>query len=127
MACTITENTHAGVKLIKFAWTSDAAGAATGTTTYCYDGLIQTVVTVPGTVADKPTDDYDIVLTDNNSIDQLFGYGANRDQTATETITRGWISATVATTLGSVTSSKLTLTVANAGDTKSGTVYVWIR
>jgi hypothetical protein len=117
---TTTETTHTSVKKIKFAWTSGTGGeggTASATTTYAYDGKIELLTTDPGSTA--PTDNYDITLTDGDSVDVLAGAGANRDTTNTE--------QAVASSLGVVAGSKLTLNVTNAGDAKEGVVYVYIR
>lgn len=118
MAVTVTENNSSGtsVKLIKFAWTSDGDGDATGTTTGYYDGDIIGFVTDP---TDGPTADYDITITDSNSIDVLNGAGEDRHTSTTEYVQ--------GTSLGWVSQSKLTITVADAGDTKSGVAYLYIR
>lgn len=122
MAVTITEEVFANgvmpIRKIKFAWTSDASGDATGTTTKSYTGELLRLITVPdGTSA--PTDDYDITITDEDGVDVLIGQGANRDTANTEQV--------IASSLGCVANDKLTLTVANAGNAKKGTVYLYVR
>jgi len=102
---------------VRFAWTVDAAGAATGTTTGTYNGKIEVLVTDPG--AGPPTDNYDIVVTDEDGYDTLAGAGANRDTANTETV--------LASTLSVVANDKLTLTLAAAGNATSGVVIVYIR
>ena len=114
---TITEETIGVVKKVRFAWTVDAAGDATGTTVGAYNGKIEVLVTDPG--AGPPTDNYDIVVTDEDGYDTLAGAGANRDTATTETV--------LASTLGVVANDKLTLTVAAAGNATSGVVVVYIR
>lgn len=115
---TITENTHTSVKQVYIAWTSAADGTASGSTTNYYDGDLIGFATDPdGTSA--PTDNYDITLTDGNGFDVLIGGGLNRDTADTEYV--------AGTSLGAVSSSKLTFSVANAGDTKKGVAVVWIR
>ena len=118
MAVTATENTTQSVKQVYFAWTSDSSGDATGTTTNTFDGDLIGFATDPdGTAA--PTDNYDVTLTDANGFDLLMGNGANRDTADIEYV--------AGTSLGAVSGSKLTITVANAGDTKKGVAVVWIR
>ena len=115
---TITEETIGTVKKIKFAWTSDAAGAADGTTTKAYTGEAIRLVTVPsGTAA--PTDLYDVVVNDEDNTDVLMGAGANRSNTSTQQV--------LASSLGCVANDRLALAVTNAGNAKSGTVYLYIR
>lgn len=122
-AITLTEQTTGTVKKIVWEWTSNASGDVTDapsgeTTVYAYSGKVEALVTDPdGTSA--PTDDYDITILDEDGYDVLAGAGANRDTANTETV--------LASSLGIVANSKLTLTVANAGDTKAGIVTLYLR
>lgn len=120
MACTITEVTCGSVKGIKFAWTiaSSSSGAATGTTTKYYNGLVQQLCTVPDGSA-APSASYDITILDGSSVDVLMNAGANRHTANTEQVK--------AASLGTVVESKLTLNVANAGSSTAGTVYLRVR
>ena len=118
MAVTITEERLTTMKKVTFAWTSDASGDASGTTTYAYSGKIEGLTTVPSSTA-APTANYDIVVTDEDSVDVLMSAGANRSDTATEHVQ--------SSSLGCVSDDKLSLAVSNAGDSKAGTVYLWIR
>ena len=104
---------------IKFTWVSAADGTATGTTTKTYVGEILRLVTVPGTAGNQPTDQYDIAINDEDVTDVLVGAGINRSNASTEQV--------IATSLGCVANDKLTLEITNAGDTKSGVVYLYIR
>ena len=112
-----TEQTLGSVKLVKFAWTSSAGGAADATTSKVFDGDVALLATDPGATA--PADNYDVVVNDANGIDVLAGGGADRDTANTEFVQ--------GTSLGMVANSKLTLAVTNAGNAKEGTVYVYIR
>ena len=117
---TFTETTSGSVKKIKAAWVSDdSAGTASGTTTYGYSGKIELLTTVPSGGGTAPTDNYDITLVDGDSVDVLAGSGADRDTANTEQV--------VASSLGAVASSKLTLSISGAGNSKQGTVYIYIR
>jgi hypothetical protein len=120
---TITETLHGSVKKIKFAWVSGAgggdAGNATGTTTYAYDGKCELLTTIPAAAGDAPSDNYDIAITDSDSVNVLGGGGADRDTANTEQV--------LGSSLGVVAGSKLTFTVTNAGDTKQGTAYLYLR
>lgn len=117
MAVTVTETTYTPVKEIKFAWTSNGDGDASGSSTKYYTGEIVRITTVPGADASAPTADYDIQLLDDNSVDVAIGYLADRSATETESVNneRMWIA-----------NSKITIFVSNAGDTKSGTCYCYI-
>lgn len=115
---TFTESRVGPVKKIKAAWTSDdTTGAVSGTTEHYYSGKIELLVTDPGATA--PTDDYDLTVADSDGIDVLAGAGANRDTANTETVQ--------GTSLGVVANNKLTFAIAAAGNSKIGTVYVYIR
>jgi hypothetical protein len=115
---TYTERSYGSVKLLKCAWTSSAGGVVSGTaSSVVYDGKLLAVATDPSATA--PTDDYDVTVLDDNSMDVLLGAGANRDTADTEYLLEA--------NLGAVAQSTLTVTIANAGSVKLGTVYIWIR
>lgn len=122
MSVTITEekfgNALQPLNKIKFVWVSAADGTASGTTTNTYTGEIIRLVTVPDGVA-APTADYDVVINDEDTTDVLMGAGADRHTSNTEQV--------LASSLGCVANDKLSLSITNAGDTKSGTVYLYIR
>ena len=114
---TFTETRLGPVKRIKAAWTSGSGGeSAVGTTTYAYNGKCELLTTVP---TDTPTDNYDVTAVDADSVDVLAGAGANRDTTNTEQV--------LGTSLGAVAGSALTFTIANAGNSKNGVVYLDVR
>lgn len=118
----VTEEMFGPVKKVKFAWTSGTGGdvgAATKTSTNVFSGSIERLVTVPGTAGDQPTNLYDIVINDDDGNDVLMGAGANRSNAATEQV--------LASSLGCIANDKLNLSITAAGDTKKGTVYVYIR
>lgn len=117
---TYTEIAHPPVKKIKMAWTSDASGNVSANLTakknWC--GKIVGLVTVPSGVA-APTDDYDVQVKDADGVDVLLGAGANRDTANTEMVQ--------SSSLGIVAESTLELVIANAGNAKQGTVYLYIQ
>ncbi|MAH46914.1 hypothetical protein CMI37_13875 [Candidatus Pacearchaeota archaeon] len=125
-ACTITETQKSNsVKKIKWDWQSASDGsvsASVGETTDQYDGEILAVMTDPDAAGDAPTDNYDIVINDEDSIDVLVGRGANRDTANSE-----YVHNINNNPLLPVSKSKLTLVISNAGDTKKGLVYLFIR
>ena len=119
MAGTITaiETRHRSVQEIIFSWLSDASGDGTATaTTYAYSGDILKVVCVPG--ATTPDDNYDVTLTDADSIDLLAGQGVDCPNGANLVITGGMIP---------VVESAISLTIAGGGNAKIGTVHVYVR
>jgi hypothetical protein len=115
----VEEITAYGIKKLKFGWTTDSAGRIAMQTSKSYVGEIVRLVTIPGTSGDTPTAAYDVTLLDGDGTDALMGAGADRSQTNTEQV--------LATSLGCVVGSKLTLHVDAAGDTNKGTVIVYIR
>ena len=119
MAGTITavETRHRTVKEIIFSWLSHTTGAADVTaTTYSYSGEIKKVLCVPG--ATTPSDLYDVTLSDADSIDLLVGQGTDCPSGSSLVITGGMLP---------VVESTISLTIANGGSEKIGTVHVYIR
>jgi len=80
---TISRATNDTVKIV-FAWTADASdGSVPATaTTQTIDGYVVLVITNPGGTA--PTDNYDITLTDADSVDIMGGTLADRDTSNSE-------------------------------------------
>ena len=115
---TITKKSIKGLNRIKFVWVSDdAAGTASGATTFEVIGQPMQFITVPNGGGTAPTALYDVTLKDENGLDILNGLGADRSATATETkkITDG---------LQTIVATTLTLAVAAAGNSKGGTIYL---
>ena len=111
------------IKKISTSWTSDGSGAATSTVSFA--GTILRVVTNPGSAA--PTDDWDVTLLDSDGLDLFMGRGANRDTTNSEHFNPG-MSTTDGTTTTVIPVSftgSATLTIANAGAAKTGTVVIY--
>lgn len=68
----------AGVRKYSVAWTSDAAGAVSGTTFEMPPGTVVAVTTTPGSGGTQPSDLYDLtVLCSTHGTDVLNGEGAN--------------------------------------------------
>lgn len=65
-----------------------------------------------------PADNYDVTLSDSDTVDALAGQGANLSNAG---------NVEKVTALGAVAGSALDFAVANAGATKSGTAVFWIR
>lgn len=115
----VTEERISPIKKVIFAWTSAADGTASEQTTNVYSGEIIRLVTIPGTAGVQPTDQYDITITDEDSVDVLAAAGANRSNANTEQV--------AASSLGCVANNKLTINVTNAGNAKSGTAIIYIK
>lgn len=118
---TFTEVVMGTVKKIKAEWTTSTdTGLVNGDTTYVYSGRFIGLITVPGTVGDKPSDNYTVTVKDSDGVDLLLGAAtANRDDTNTEFVAEA--------SMAGVAMSKLTFGVASAGNSKKGTVYLLIR
>lgn len=95
-------------------WTSDSSGDATQTIPI--DGAIMRVVTNPDDSA-APTDNYDVTFIDSDGLDLLNSECLNRDTANSEQ---------VFPTNPPFHNGDVTVTIANAGDTKSGTVTVYV-
>lgn len=119
MSCVITEEKISHINKIKFEWVSAADETASGTTANIYSGEIIRLVTIPAADAAAPTDNYSVVVNDEDLTDVLMGAGANRDATATEQV--------LGSSLGCVANDRLSLAISNAGDTKGSTVIVYIK
>ena len=119
MSCTITEERMSHIKKVKFAWVSGSDGKASGTTINPYSGEIIRLVTIPGATTTAPTDNYDVVVNDGDATDVLMGAGADRDSAATEQV--------LGSLLGCVANDTLSLSIENAGDSKAGTVILYIK
>jgi hypothetical protein len=116
---TFTETTFPTIKKIKAAWTSDnATGAVSGTTTNYYSGRLIGAITVPDGVA-APTDNYDIAVNDSDSVDVALGALADRDTANTEYVAEA--------SMAGVANDQLTIAVTNAGNSKKGTIYLYLR
>jgi hypothetical protein len=116
---TTTEVMFDVIKKVTFDWESSSSGAADGTTTNYFTGEVIRMITDPGTAA--PTADYDIVVNDADGYDILHGAGADRHTSNTEQVLSG------TGVLGSCVATRLTLAVTNAGDTKAGTLILYLR
>lgn len=119
-----------GIRKLIVDWQSDAAGASTGTSRKVVGRLIK-AVTDPGSAA--PTDNYDITITDEEGVDVLAACQstlANRDTTNSEQV-YFLVLDTAATPLAQsvhpVVCDKLTVTIAAAGDTKTGQIILYYR
>jgi len=124
---TKTEMIWSSVKKILFAWTSGTgadAGKADAVTVGPFEGQLKRAVFIPGAGGDQPTNLYDVRILDSDGLDILAGVGADLSNAATVEAFEG--SATK--NLNHMFShTLLTLEVRNAGDTKKGTVVLYMR
>jgi hypothetical protein len=119
MSVAITDGGGSQLAEVKFDWTSASDGTASGMTSVAYTGQLLRAVFDPGASASQPTDAYDVVITDKYGADMLAGAGANLSNAAN-------VYKSQSDGLSCMDNSKLTLSVSNAGDTKSGSVIIYI-
>ena len=123
---TITPTFHpkiGDIQRIDFDWTSNASGDAEKLFNGKLNGLIVALVTDPAGGGDAPTALYDITIEDDKAVDILVGVGANRSDSAVES---------VAVPLDSglprpVSTGSFTVKVDNAGDSKKGLIQLFIK
>lgn len=113
-------------------WLSDdTTGAVSGTTRKLSGRLVKAVTVPSGSAA--PTDNYDIALTDEQSLDVLTGVQstlANRDTANTEQVYFLVLDAAVtplAQSVHPIVCNALTVAVTNAGNSKAGTIYLYLE
>lgn len=131
MAMTFAYQTLGPMVKIIGTWTSDGSGDATGTTVPVVYGELVKAITDPGAAA--PTANYDIVITDEQSVNVLGGTQddlLDRHTSNTEEeyfLVLDDAGTPLAQSLHPVVADKLTVTVSNAGDTKNGVVYLYVK
>lgn len=124
------ESKRRGIRKVIASWTSDGSGDATGTT----GKIVGTLVKGTTNPTDGPTDNYDITLTDEDGVNILASCDddlADRDTTNSEEVyflVKDHAAGTpLAQSLHPVVCSKITVTVAAAGATKSGVLTLYLR
>lgn len=120
-SCTWTNTTYSTIKKLKGVWLSHTDGVVTSTEgagTVAVSGQVLRVEFVPDAGGTAPDDQYDCTLLTDDSIDVLYGQGANLSGTST---------VALVSNLGVASASKLALTVSGAGSANGGTVYVYLR
>ena len=113
---TITYEDHATIKVVTWAWTSDASGDVSGADTKVLSGVALRCTTDPDGSA-APTDNYDIVVNDSLGGDVVGGALANRDTLDSES----------AAVTGGAFSGVLSLVVSTAGNAKKGVLRMYYR
>jgi hypothetical protein len=109
-----------GTTRYALAWVSSAGGAVSGNALGVRAGYIYQVQFVPDGGGTQPTDLYDVLLNDPRSVDLLISAGANLSQTTSKLVQI--VPAIYYDGVGD-----LDLVISNAGASKGGTVYVWVR
>ncbi len=122
-----------GIKRIICDWVSDAsAGTASGTTRKIVGELIKGV-TDPAASTSDPTDNYDITITDEKSVDVLAACKkglADRDTANNEQqyfLILNDDTSALSTAKHPVVCDKLTVAVAAAGNSKAGQLILYYR
>lgn len=128
---TFTYDDEGAIRKVIADWVSDdATGAVSGTTKKITGTLIKGV-TDPGATA--PTDNYDIALTDEESVDVLAACQSdltNRDTANSEQVyflVKDAAGTPLAQSLHPVVCDKLTVAVTNAGNSKTGQLVLYYR
>ena len=127
---TFTYDDQGPIRKVFASWTSDSSGDAAATTKKIIGTLLKGV-TDPGATA--PTDDYDIVLTDEKALDILGECQddlVDRDTSNTEVVhffLLDYAGTPLAQSVQPVVCDKITVTVSNAGDTKDGQLILYYR
>lgn len=130
MAASITityDEARGPVKRVKLDWTSHTDGTVSGIATKALNGQLQRVVFVSDSGGTQPTDLYDVTLLDEDGADVLGGVGANVDRTAVKNFAPICETGTNGEVLAPLICGTLTLTIANAGDSKGGEVILYLR
>lgn len=130
MSVTVTSDSqvHAGrtVSKITLDWVSAADGSADKTFTLPA-GELACVVFDPGSPA--PTANYDVVINDANGVDILAAQGANKHETTATRIVPGvpFKDGTTTSVAKCLVYGEHTLAITNAGDSKAGSIVLYIN
>ncbi len=128
-AMTFSYDETGPIKKIIAAWTSDDAAGTVSAATKKISGSLIKGVTDPGTPA--PDANYDIAITDDESLDVLAGCQddlANRHTTTTEEVyffLLNYDATPIAEAVFPVLSDTLTIAVSNAGNSKQGQIILY--
>ncbi len=117
-----TLDVGAGITRYRIVWTSDASGAVSGNGFAVKPGLLIQVKFVPNGGGTQPTNLYDVTLLDTDNVDVIGGGGVDRSN-----VTGSILNATIQDPYFHDAQQNLDLVVANAGNAKGGTVYLWVR
>ena len=125
-----TTTLDCGTHVTKYtlAWTSSAGGAVSGIPVNICRGRIWQVKFVPGTGGVQPTNAYTATLIDPDGLDLLFGAAsgsAGLSNAAPSMVQPSASSAGVAAVFQE--GEAVTLTIAGAGNAKSGTVEIYVK
>lgn len=114
------------IKKVTLDWLSDASGDATADTK-ALAGQILRVVFIPDSGGTQPSNLYDVVLNDADSIDVLEGLGANLSNTTSTDVVPVVTDGNAGNMAPVAVDGKLSLAVSNGGNAKGGKVILYIR
>lgn len=115
------------VRKILFNWTTDVSGQCTGQSKLA-SGIVSKISFVPASGATKPNDDYKVKILDEDGIDIIQGYGfAGMSDTYPDAIVPQMNGLVSGSSSLFVVDGKLNLEVSGAGNSKQGTVTVYLR
>ena len=112
---TLTKTGIGSIQKWSLGWTSDGSGDAT--VNFIANGKLRRAVFNPGTPA--PTDNYDVVINDDEGFDILTGQGANRDTATSEVAASGSLLPYLV--------GQHSLAVSNAGSAKAGEIILYLE
>jgi hypothetical protein len=121
---TVTHTRLRGLEKYSVAWVSSAGGAVSGNAVSVAAGELMQVGFIPDAGGTQPTDLYDVVVNDANSLDVLNGAGANLSNSTASVVVPVIGSTTFRRTLEA---GSLTPGISNAGASKGGTLVFLIR
>jgi len=126
---TLTKTESRTMNKLAIDWTSSSSGAVPSTDSETISGEILRCVFVPDSSGTQPSNAYDVTLSDADGIDILAGNGANLSNTTALSIVPGeeLLSGGSSGIRPFAVDGPLSLVVANAGDTKGGTINLYYR
>lgn len=129
IAITYQEIIQDAIHKVTLDWLSAAGGTVSANLTKILNGEIERVVFVPDSGGTQPTDQYDVLLKDDDGLDLLAGQGANLSNAAASHVKPGvpFKDGTTTSTAPIAVAGKLELDVSNAGAAKGGQVIVYLK
>lgn len=113
------------IRVVEWSWTSDAAGTVSGEGAVTITGIILGILFEPDDT-DTPTNLYDVQLLDDGSADILHAVGANQPSDDSDTgKMRCPINADGQLVI--LYEKQITPSITNAGNAKSGIIYLFLK
>jgi len=121
-----------GIAIYRIDWTSHTDGVVSAVIPEIVGTISRVTFNPDGTAA--PSDNYDVTLKDADAFDVLGGNGGNLDEANTASLTAFTTRCSDTPTTGSASGYEpvavcgpLTLSIANAGNKKKGSIAIYIR